>query len=472
MDYESFLGSLKYHLKKKGYGGQALVCRHTGIQRSYLSRIMKKGRKAGIKTQQKIARFFGFNMEDFVEIGRRIARGENPEESVDLFENMTEKHLMQRLTDAVRKEMRMARLLNRTQLLYENIVENSRQMIVRFDENMNVSFVNRAFEQMTGLDQANLILSNWKFLVHKKYHEDLLRRMNKLGDAGGSFSMEMDGKLSTGWLYLTVTLFPEHIGGNDKMQWVGFDITEEVVIRRKLEERERDLNAIYNGSPDMMASVDSRTGLVKKCNKTLCMKLGYEYEEIVKEPFSNFFHKSSLEEVNKLFQVFLKTGEIIDRELTLRKKNGDPLLALLNVTAIRNNDEKLIAGNYVLNDLTERNNLLDKLRFIQHGVEMSYVPTLWIGSQANIVYVNKAVCNLLGYAKKELETMYVWDINPLITKKDWPEKWAWFETEESVVFEGQYRTKDGEIISVEFQVSNLKYPDGRRYNVVFVKNRA
>ncbi|MEE8541762.1 MAG: PAS domain S-box protein [Desulfobacterales bacterium] len=377
---------------------------------------------------------------------------------------------MQRLTDAVRKEVRTAQLLNRTQLLYENIVENSRQMIVRFDENMNVSFVNRAFEQMTGQDQAKLILSNWKYLVHEKYHEDLLRGIKELGDAGGSFSMEMDGKLSKGWLYLTITLFPEYIGGNDKMQWVGFDITEEVVIRRKLEESERDLNAIYNGSPDMMASVDTRTGLVTKCNRTLCMKLEYEYEEIVKKPFKKLFHKSSLEEVNKLFQVFLKTGEIIDRELTLRKKNGDPLLALLNVTAIRNNDEKLIAGNYVLNDLTERNKLLDKLRFIQHGVEMSYVPTLWIGSNANIVYVNKAVCNLLGYAKEELKTMHVWDINPLITEKDWPEKWAWFETEESVVFAGQYITKDREIISVEFQVSNLTYPDGRGYNVVFVKN--
>jgi len=343
MDYENFYEALKYYLQKKGHGGQALICRHTDIPRSYLSRIVRKGRKAGPKTQKKIARFFGFGLEEFMETGRRITLGEDPDQAVDLMKNLPEEYLLQRLTTALRKEMSTARQLSRTQLLYKNIVENSLQMIVRFDKTMRISYVNRAAERMTDLGRTELLGLDWKCLVHDKYHDKLSEMMGGLPDPGGSFAVEAQGSFNNQWLYINVTLFPEEEGETDLGQLVAFD-------------------------------------------------------------------------------------------------------------------------------LTEKKKLVDKLKFIQHGVEMSYVPTLWVGDKANIAYVNRAVCDLLGYTREELEKMRVWDINPLITREKWADTWAWFSAEEKVVFAGQYKKKTGEIISVEFQVSNLEYPDGRRYNVVFVKS--
>jgi PAS domain S-box-containing protein len=342
IDYESFHESLMHHLRKRGHGGQALVCRHTGIPRSYLSRITKQERRAGAKTQKKIAKFFGLGLAEFAEIGRRISMGENPDAAVDLLTGMPEEQLLQRLTSAVRKEIATSRQLTRAQLLYEDIVENSRQLIVRFDQELKVSFVNRAVERLTGRDRSTLLGLPWQELVPEEYRAELTSKAAELQGNGGSFSLEVPEKFKRTWLYLNVTVFPAGVGDSDQGQLVGFD-------------------------------------------------------------------------------------------------------------------------------LTERNQLLDQLRFIQHGVEMSNVPTLWIGGQAEIVYVNRAVCNLLGYSREELEAMHVWDINPLIPEASWPERWAWFEREENVVFGGQYRTKAGQIIPVEFRVSNLKYPDGRRYNVVFVR---
>jgi len=342
IDYESFHESLRHHLQKRGHGGQALVCRHTGIPRSYLSRITKQERRAGPKTRKKIAKFFGLGLEEFVEIGRRISVGENPDAAVDLLHGMPEELLLQRLTTAVRKEIATSRQLSKAQLLYEDIVENSRQLIVRFDQEMKVSYINRAGEQLTGQERSALLGLPLPELIQEDYRQELIRKVAELLGSGGSFCLEVPEKFKRNWLYLNVTIFPDGGGAGDKGQLVGFD-------------------------------------------------------------------------------------------------------------------------------LTERNQLLDRLRFIQHGVEMSNVPTLWIGDQAEIVYVNRAVSTLLGYSREELESMHVWDINPLIPKASWPEKWAWFEKEENVLFGGQYRTKAGQIIPVEFRVSNLRYPDGRRYNVVFVR---
>ncbi|MBU0481244.1 MAG: PAS domain-containing protein, partial [Proteobacteria bacterium] len=205
MDYENFYDSLKYHLQQKGHGGQALVCRQAKIPRSYLSRIMNRGRRAGKKTQMKIARFFGFGLEEFVEIGRRITLGENPDASVDLLLNMSEEHLLQRLTAAVRKEVVTARKLDRSTLLYESIVENSRQIIVRFDERMAISFVNRSTEILTGHERVVLIGKDCSVLVAKAHRQELLMRIGELKNSGGSFSMEVPGHYNNKWLYITVT---------------------------------------------------------------------------------------------------------------------------------------------------------------------------------------------------------------------------------------------------------------------------
>ena len=341
-EYENFHEALLHHLKKRGHGGQALVCRHTGIPRSYLSRIVKKERQAGTKTRKKIAKFFGLGVEEFAEIGRRITLGENPDGAVDLLRGMPEDALLERLTSAVRKEIATSRELDRAQLLYEDIVENSRQLIVRFDRNLKISFVNRAVEKLTGQERSALLGLPWPELIQKDYRKELSARIAALLKIGGSFSLEVPEKFNRTWLYLNVTIFPAGQSDTDRGQLAGFD-------------------------------------------------------------------------------------------------------------------------------LTERNQLLDRLRFIEHGVEMSQVPTLWISAEAEIVYVNRAACSLLGYRREELEAMHVWDINPLIPKSSWKKKWAWFEKEENVVFSGQYRTRKGKIIPVEFRVTNLKYPDGRRYNVVFVR---
>lgn len=344
IDYDNFFESLKYHVGKKGHGGQALICRHTDIPTSYLSRILKKNRRAGLRTQKKISKFFGFDLEEFVEMGRRITLGEDPESAVDLLKNHPVDHLMQRLTEAVRKEIVTANLLSRTQLLYEDIVENSRQIIARFDSRQKITFANRACGHLLGIDRSILINVDWKFLFNADYHPRLIEETEKVLAAGGTFSLEVPLHALDIWVMLTVTLFPQHLEGQDLGQLVGFDITE-------------------------------------------------------------------------------------------KKK------------------------------------LVDRLHFIQHGIDMSFVPTLVIGDSANIIYVNQAVCNLLGYSQEELAKLKVWDINPLIPEDSWRQKWAWFEKKQNIVFDGEYRTKTGDIIKVEFHVSNLKYPDGRRYNVVLVKPR-
>ena len=342
MNHHYFLEALKYQLKKKGHGAQSLVCRHTGLPRSYLSRIVNGKRCAGKKTQHKIAGFYGFSINDFNELGRRISIGEDPDSATDLFNNLGEDELINRLSEAIKKELTTSFLLNKTQYLYENIVESANLLIARFDDRFHISYANKAFQNLPGTSFQTLQGFHWKNLLRHEFHAQYERELAKLSD-GSSFSMEVQTPYNNDWIYLTVTLLSARLSAGDRVQWLGVDITA-------------------------------------------------------------------------------------------------------------------------------RKELIDQLHFIKHGVEMSYVPTLWVSENAEIVYVNQAVCKLLGYSKEELTKLHVWDINPMIPRDIWEEKWAWFQQEKDVTFPGEYKTKTGELLDVEFRLSNLVHPDGRRYNVVFVSN--
>jgi PAS domain S-box-containing protein len=88
---------------------------------------------------------------------------------------------------------------------------------------------------------------------------------------------------------------------------------------------------LYENAPDMYASVNAKTALIERCNYTLANTLRYSKEEIIGQPVFEIYHPDCLEEVKKTFKLFVETGEIHDKELQLRRKDGSRLDVSLNV---------------------------------------------------------------------------------------------------------------------------------------------
>ena len=72
----------------------------------------------------------------------------------------------------------------------------------------------------------------------------------------------------------------------------------------------------------MHVSVDSKTAGTKECDQTLATALGYTKEEIVGRPIFDMYHPDCMEDVNKVFQSFVETGEAHGAELELKRKDG------------------------------------------------------------------------------------------------------------------------------------------------------
>jgi PAS domain S-box-containing protein len=131
------------------------------------------------------------------------------------------------------------------------------------------------------------------------------------------------------------------------------DITERKRAEDALKESEAKYMDLYENAPDMYASVNARTALIEQCNNTLSSTLGYSKEEIIGRPVFEIYHPDCLEEVQNTFKLFLDKGEVRDKELHLRKKDGSRLDVSLNVSSVHDKDGGILYSRSTLRDITE-----------------------------------------------------------------------------------------------------------------------
>jgi PAS domain S-box-containing protein len=139
----------------------------------------------------------------------------------------------------------------------------------------------------------------------------------------------------------------------------------ENAIRKTIEEAlrksERKYQDLYENLPDMYLSVDVKTAKVLQCNKTLAKKLGYKVKEIVGKERFFLYHPDSIEMAKQVFQEFINIGEINNAELQLKRKDGNKMEVLLNASAVRDKDGKILYSRSVYRDITERKQLQEML---------------------------------------------------------------------------------------------------------------
>ena len=73
----------------------------------------------------------------------------------------------------------------------------------------------------------------------------------------------------------------------------------------------------------------------------------------------------------------------------------------------------------------------------------------WLSSDARLLYVNDATCDLLEYSRQELLSMKLSEVDLNFWQKTWLEQWRSLHQQNSLAVKSQYRTKSGKLFSVE-----------------------
>ena len=167
-------------------------------------------------------------------------------------------------------------------------------------------------------------------------------------------------------------------------------VIERMEAVKALRQAEKKYQDLYDNAPDMFVSVDAKTSNILECNRTFLRKTGYRKKDVIGKPIFSVYHKDSQEGARKAFKSFITTGKVRDAELQLKRKDGSKIDVRLNVSAVRDKNNKILHSRSVWRDISDlkkaERRILDLARFPSENPD----PVLRVSGSGKVLYSNAA----------------------------------------------------------------------------------
>lgn len=312
---------------------------------------------------------------------------------------------------------RNLRLLKETAIDLENerqemhlILDHVPAYIIFKDTKNTILRVNRAVSEALGLDISSIegrpVKEVYPADAEKFYRVDT--EVIRSGQPSlGAIQEVVVGSAGLRWSRTDVVPIKNEIGQVERLLILAIDITdlkktedslrESQTLLKQANERLRErvqqqstelrdsearYEDLYHNAPDMFVSVNPENGCIVQCNQTLLTELGYSREEVVGQEVTVIFHPNSLGVEKIVLPQFRAQGYVRDRELTLARKDGTPIIVSMNTSAIRDDKGEIIASRSVFRDITEQKGIeeeakshLDRLAHLSRVATMNEIAT-------------------------------------------------------------------------------------------------
>jgi len=243
------------------------------------------------------------------------------------------------------------------------------------------------------------------------------------------------------------------------------ELEDKILRRDRLKE---ELEGIYNFSDDLIGS-GNLDGYFTKINSAFERILGYTEKEFLENPFIFFVKKEDVERTKEALTTAASGKGKIFIANRYRCKDGSYKWIEWKVVSIVQENRFYAVGR----EITQRKRAENKLRESEERFRMIFNHSEDGMIVANpetrkFIYVNTAICKLLGYAEDELTQMGVIDLHP---KESLENILSEFEAlargDKSLAKDIPFLKKDGTIIYMDTNASILKIDGKYRIMGVF-----
>jgi PAS domain S-box-containing protein len=220
------------------------------------------------------------------------------------------------------------------------------------------------------------------------------------------------------------------------------------------------LSALIESTEDAVISKDLN-GYIQSWNPAAERIFGYTSNEVKGKHISIIIPERHREEENYILDLLRRGNRIQHFTTNRKKKNGTEILALINVTAVKDNEGKIIGALKILRDITSQKEREDKQAMLEALVHSSDNPIITKNIYGIISSWNPAAEVLFGYTAKEAIGEHISLIIPKEHRAE--EDFIMNEIrkgERIRSFETVRQKKDGGRILVSVNISPIKSADG------------
>ncbi|MFH0990115.1 MAG: PAS domain S-box protein [bacterium] len=240
--------------------------------------------------------------------------------------------------------------------------------------------------------------------------------------------------------------------------------------RLQAEERINMLALALENVTDCVCITDPENNFIF-VNDAFLRVYGYSESEIIGKNILMIYSSSNDSNVRSLLQPSALGGGW-KGELCNKRKDGTDFPIYLSVSAIRDNDEKLVAFIGIATDISERKKADVEMVKLRQAVESSSGIVFMTDCDSMITYINPSFTRLYGYSEEEV----VGKTTPRILKSgivDSEEyKNFWQQLSEKQVMRGELinRTKDGRLVTVDSSANPIIDVDGNLVGFLAIQN--
>lgn len=216
---------------------------------------------------------------------------------------------------------------------------------------------------------------------------------------------------------------------------IGFDVTEQVTARKKIEESEKQFRLMAELMPQKIWTADAE-GNKNYFNKTLLDYAGLSLEDLKGRGWKKIIHPDDWEKYKTQWQICISTGKEYEAENRVLRKDGKYLWHLSRAVALKDEDGKIkawvgskteiqhqreqkeeleksvvkrthelqVANNAL--ELKHRELLITKEKLLTEYsrslIEASLDPLVTINPEGKIIDINQATVNITGLSRDKL----------------------------------------------------------------------
>lgn len=343
--------------------------------------------------------------------------------------------------------------LEYSELRHRVLFEEAASPGVVWGEGFIINDWNKQSEKLFGWHKEEVIGKNFlDFLIPQENHEDILQSAEELFRTNNIHTVNeiltKDGDTIVCEWYSSI--LPTSKDGKQEVASLAIDITEKLAIEEARDKENLKYESLLKASADGIHIIDNEGRLIEY-NESFCKMLGYTSEEMsqlsVKDWDLRWKPIKFVDDLPKNIEAS-PTFESLNR-----RKDGTIIAVEINAAIVEiNNQPMLLCAS---RDITLRKKAQEELQKYETLMRASGDGIHVLDVEGNLVEVNEAFCNMLGYTYDEIMKLKV---------KDWD---VHYSPEESIdhipqligtcsTFETLQKRRDGSIISVEINAVGVE----------------